>query len=204
MLLADPLSEIAGGRQVFWRHQHLKGTEIHGVRAIQSICDICPSWTKRPFSNGKNTANLDHTTTNFLISLIFMTRHRRHLSKTKERPMCIKEDKHVASFRPSYDTGISDYAPCVVCKTEKHPLYSCNEFKGLTHDRMISLLKEHGICLNCLRPCHAPREANTSAESASVHTTRCSMWHRCPSTSRYPSHVSCSNGSSLLMTCRVI
>ena len=43
---------------------------------------------------------------------------------------------------------------CVCCKGEKHPLYSCTEFRSSPHDEMISLLKKYGHCLTCLRPGH--------------------------------------------------
>lgn len=36
----------------------------------------------------------------------------------------------------SFATGTSDpgFSSCVVCKTEKHPLYTCTKFKSLAHN----------------------------------------------------------------------
>ena len=51
---------------------------------------------------------------------------------------------------------------CLVCKTGKHPLYSCQKFKSFPHDQMISTLKANGICLNCLRPGHFVKRCTSS------------------------------------------
>ena len=52
----------------------------------------------------------------------------------------------------SYVTGINDI--CVICKPNKHPLYACRQFKSLSHDQMVSILKDNNLCMNCLRPDH--------------------------------------------------
>ena len=55
----------------------------------------------------------------------------------------------------SFATNASDPSPnCVVCKTEKHPLYTCQQFKLLPHDPKIDMLKTNGFCMNCLKPGH--------------------------------------------------
>ena len=59
--------------------------------------------------------------------------------------------KAVASFAASADTSSGN---CLVCKSEKHPLFACSQFKSLNHADKFSLLKTNGICLNCLRPGH--------------------------------------------------
>ena len=43
---------------------------------------------------------------------------------------------------------------CIACKGEKHPLYSCSKFRSMSHDEIISLLKQHGHCRNYLRRGH--------------------------------------------------
>ncbi len=50
---------------------------------------------------------------------------------------------------------------CIVCNTDQHPLYSCAQFKSLSHDRMLSTLKDNNICLNCLRPGHYVRQCRS-------------------------------------------
>ena len=57
---------------------------------------------------------------------------------------------HIASFAASTDTTNN----CIVCKTDKHPLYTCSRFKSMNHDDKIAVLKSNNLCLNCLRSGH--------------------------------------------------
>ena len=58
--------------------------------------------------------------------------------------------KPVPSFAAS-----SEFAnQCVLCKPEKHPLYACPRFKSLSHDRKLSTVKVHNVCINCLMKGH--------------------------------------------------
>ena len=50
---------------------------------------------------------------------------------------------------------------CVVCKSHKHPLYGCVQFKSLPHDEMVSMLKSHHICMNYIRPGHFVKECTS-------------------------------------------
>ena len=43
---------------------------------------------------------------------------------------------------------------CVICKSEKHPLYMCPKFKSLNHEHKTSTLKSNSLCMNCMRPGH--------------------------------------------------
>ena len=43
---------------------------------------------------------------------------------------------------------------CVVCKTERHPLYACTRFKSLPRNKMMSTIKANDLCVNCLSPGH--------------------------------------------------
>ena len=79
-------------------------------------------------------------------------------SESKSKSVAPKNNfpsKPVTSFAAS--AGDSD-ANCVLCKTEKHPLYVCPQFKSLTHDKMLSTLRNNGHCMNCLRPGHFSRQ----------------------------------------------
>ena len=62
---------------------------------------------------------------------------------------------------------------CVLCKTDKHPMYACTRFKSLSHDKMISTLKANDLCMNCLRPGH--------------YVKQCKFLHRCKKCQR-PHH----------------
>ncbi len=83
-----------------------------------------------------------------------MKRHKSDSHTSKKIPPGGK----LPSFTSVSDSTITS---CAICKTEKHPLYACTRFKSLTHDRMVSLLKEHGICMNCLRPGHFVRQCKS-------------------------------------------
>ena len=50
---------------------------------------------------------------------------------------------------------------CVVCKVEKHPLYTCAKFKCLSHDDKISVLKTNNLCTNCLTGGHFKKQCKS-------------------------------------------
>ena len=66
-------------------------------------------------------------------------------------PSAKKNFKSVASFAASANPSPGN---CVVCKSEKHPLYVCSQFRALDHAAKLSVLKTNSLCLNCLRPGH--------------------------------------------------
>ena len=51
---------------------------------------------------------------------------------------------------------------CVVCKTDKHPLYACPQFKALPHDKMLATVRSNNLCLNCLRPGHFSKNCKSN------------------------------------------
>ena len=56
-------------------------------------------------------------------------------------------------------TNVSEINPsCVLCKTEKHPLYACTHFKALPRGKMIAMLKENNLCMNCLKSGHFSKQ----------------------------------------------
>lgn len=40
---------------------------------------------------------------------------------------------------------------CIVCKTKRHPLYTCNNFKQLPVSQRIETIRNAKLCYNCLR-----------------------------------------------------
>ena len=50
---------------------------------------------------------------------------------------------------------------CVVCKSEKHPLYACSKFRDMPHDEKVSTLRANGLCMNCLGPNHFVRQCKS-------------------------------------------
>ena len=67
-------------------------------------------------------------------------------------------NKPIASFA----ANASDTSPnCVLCKTDRHPLYACPRFKPLPHDQKINIVRSKGICMNCLRPGHFVKQCKS-------------------------------------------
>ena len=60
--------------------------------------------------------------------------------------------KQFVPTRPVATFTTDPVSNCVLCKSDKHPLYVCPRFKSQAHDRMILTLKANDICMNCLRP----------------------------------------------------
>ena len=129
-------------------------------------------------------------------------RHRRH-----------QPDKVLSSFVSATDTGGEN---CVLCKSEKHPLYMCTKFKSLSYDEKLALLKSHNRCLNCLRsghfakhckslhhcrkcqkPHHTMLHVDTPSETKPTPTQSTTVTNHAATT------VSKSISHTLLMTCRV-
>lgn len=67
--------------------------------------------------------------------------------------------KHVASLTANATPVMSH--SCVLCKSNKHPLYVCPTFKSLPYDKMVMILKENGICMNCLRGGHFVKQCKS-------------------------------------------
>ena len=105
---------------------------------------------------------------------------------------------------------------CVLCKNNKHPLYVCPKFKSQPHDRMVSILKENNLCLNCLRPGHFVRQCRSSHRCRKCQRPHHTLLHLEASetassaeTQQVVSPVSSNTATgltprSLLMTCRVL
>ena len=82
------------------------------------------------------------------------TRHEEHSAKKKRAA-----GKPITSFATSTTDPITNH--CFLCKTDKHPLYACPQFKILSHDKMVSTLKAHNLCLNCLRSGHFVKQCKS-------------------------------------------
>ena len=51
----------------------------------------------------------------------------------------------------SYVLNIQD--SCVACNG-KHQVHKCGNFRTMSHDREMAIVKKNAICINCLRPGH--------------------------------------------------
>ena len=102
---------------------------------------------------------------------------------------------------------------------QKHPVYACQKFKGMTQEQMMISLKSNGLCMNCLRPGHFVRQCTSTQKCRKCQKPHHTLLHReekkeqDQSTDKnptVPSHpiTSCVsqakvNAQILLMTCRV-
>ena len=95
-------------------------------------------------------------------------------SQNKRQPW---NDQHV---RRSQGKTVTTFATsshpvdnsCVICKTEKHPLYVCKNFKSMSNNDKVSVLKSNGLCMNCLGSGHFKQQCKSihSARSVKGHT----------------------------------
>ena len=113
---------------------------------------------------------------------------------------------------------------CVVCKTEKHPLYACQQFRLLPHEQKIQTLKMNGFCMNCLKPghfikqckslhhcklCQKPHHTLLHIENPHTSTTPSPGLTTTPNPNPKTPHISANAiaslaPNSLLMTCRIM
>lgn len=90
--------------------------------------------------------------------LLMFIDHRAQASEASLPP----QKKHEPSYKKpvprtahSYTANTEVGNTCICCKAEKHPLYICQGFKALFHDRKLSFLKSNNICNNCLTKGHS-------------------------------------------------
>ena len=107
---------------------------------------------------------------------------------------------------------------CVVCKVEKHPLYTCAKFKCLSHDDKISVLKTNNLCTNCLTGGHFKKQCKSIHKCKVCQRLHHTLLHVEPQNSpktgeltgtKDVTHVASNaamrlKSNALLMTCRVL
>ena len=125
--------------------------------------------------------------------------------------------KPVASFAANAD---ETSANCSLCKNEKHPLYVCPRFKALSHDKMVSTLKDNKCCMNCLRSGHFVKQCKSLHRCRKCQRPHHTLLHieaergSQTDTTSAPSHSAAKpvtshtaaglSSNALLMTCRVL
>ena len=103
----------------------------------------------------------------------------------------------------------SPSSQCVLCKPEKHPLYYCSKFKGMSQDQRLSVVRSNGLCMNCLKAGHFLKECKSSHHCRSCQKPHHTLLHIDARETNPPSVIS-SNTSmgtlpdTLLMTCQVL
>ena len=125
--------------------------------------------------------------------------------------------KKPSSKITSFTTNTTASSICVVCKTEKHPLYTCAKFKSLSHDEKLSVLKTNNLCSNCLSSGHFKKQCRSIHKCKVCQKPHHTFLHVDQQTSpkfsgstesKDTTHVSSNaamklKSNALLMTCRV-
>ena len=61
-------------------------------------------------------------------------------------------DRNMPSVKPSY--AISTVDACLACKKRGSQIHTCSVFKGWIWEDRVSVVRELGLCMNCLRAGH--------------------------------------------------
>ncbi|XP_064386059.1 uncharacterized protein LOC135334711 [Halichondria panicea] len=118
----------------------------------------------------------------------------------------------------SHTSSATDATPkCPHCKTQRHPVYVCPQFKSLPHDKMLAVVHTNSLCLNCLRPGHIVRNCVSNNRCRKCQKSHHTLLHNeaktppdgetsafavAPMVSSNAQPVS--SGKALLMTCQVL
>ena len=96
---------------------------------------------------------------------------------------------------------------CVICK-EKHPLYACSQFKALSDDDKMTVLRDNNLCRNCLQGGHFQRKCKSNHKCKVCQKPHHTLLHtEARSPAAEPTEVSSSHAAvkvganTLLMTC---
>ena len=96
---------------------------------------------------------------------------------------------------------------CVVCKSEKHPLYHCSRFKEMSHHRKLSVVRNHNLCMNCLKNGHFLKNCKSCHHCRTCQKPHHTLLHT-DAQEPLPAIVSSNTATgivpgTLLMTCQV-
>ena len=104
----------------------------------------------------------------------------------------------------------SPVSHCVICKYEKHPLYYCPKFKGMSHECKLCAVKGNSLCMNCLKSGHFLNECKSSHYCRICQKPHHTLLHIDPQEPNPPPVVSSNTSTgtipdtcTLLMTCQV-
>jgi hypothetical protein len=149
MILDAPTPKDGTGKELRKLHdtvqQHLRalkamdyepsGPFITSVLELKLDVDTMFEWQK----HSQSSATVPHYQE--LLEFINLHAQASEMSVSKNRKSTMSEIKrpHHISSKPGASFATSTSASsdnCVICKTDKHPLYACPKFKAQTHDKM--------------------------------------------------------------------
>ena len=128
-------------------------------------------------------------------------------TQTSRRPQRTETTpkRSVASFVTNSE---SNGGRCVVCKTERHPLYLCSRFKDMSHDLKLNTVRTNSLCMNCLKGGHFSKNCKSSHRCRTCQRPHHTLLHvddtATPSQTVVSSNTATSNPNVLMMTCQVL
>ncbi len=188
----------------------LPGTFITSMIELKLDVDTLLEWQKH------SQASTDVPHFQDLLDFIDLRAQASETSCTahKKQPrfeQCPKKPHgRVASFATHSDPAFSN---CVVCKTEKHPLYVCAKFKSLPHSDKMSVFRDNRLCTNCLAGGHFMRQCKSTHKCKTCQKPHHTLLHldaqgdggAKPNETPVNTYAAMKlKSNALLMTCRVL
>lgn len=97
-----------------------------------------------------------------LLTFIDMRAQASETSCSSHKKSFVLPPKRSHTRLTSYVTNAKSENKCVVCKTERHPLYLCAKFKAMSHEDKTQVCKMNRLC--------TVTELDISRPNASLHT----------------------------------
>ena len=144
--------------------------------------------------------------------LKFLDLHARHLESVSltEHKQASGHDRKLP-VKQTYASSTDD--TCLTCKKRGHQIHTCSVFKRWIYADRMSIIREQGLCLNCLRKgnmaekCRAPPMCKmcTKHHHTLLHRDADSVPHKRDEDGKEETHVLALtvNEQVLLMTCEV-
>ena len=102
---------------------------------------------------------IDHRAQAFEISMSGKLQSKSDYFRNRQ----VKPSRSITAFAiASHD---SPGTRCVLCKNERHTIYSCTKFRSSPHEAKLSVVRSNNLCMNCLGKGH--------------YTAKCKSPHRC-------------------------
>ena len=131
----------------------------------------------------------------------------------------LQPPKKPSNRAASFATNLEASSDCVICKITKYPLYACSEFKAMSHDGRMQVLKVNRLCTNCLgnghfksqckslhrcKICQRPHHTMLHLDSPSRSDPKRSSAQEDTSVGSHTTTCTRLKSNVLLMTCRVM
>ena len=116
-----------------------------------------------------------------LLAFIDMRAQASETSCSSHKKPFVPPPKRPHTRLTSHVANTESENKCVVCKTERHPLYLCGKFKAMSHEGKTQVCKMNRLCTNCLgtghfkAQCKSAHRCRGSAKDLIIHsfTWRC-------------------------------